>query len=256
MAIKRVKTLIKGFDELIEGGFPQGSITLLTGAPGTGKTLFSLELLCNGAEKFNEKGLFISFEQSPRDLKSQGDGLGLGVSSLVKKGKIKLMYVDLAKQKDLVELITSEIKKGKYKRLVLDSLSTIVAYPVSLTELKEAHGITQIADSLIPIPLDTSFITRVRIKQLVDEIKKLSCTSILISELSEDSSWLSRDTVSEFLVDGVVVLNYMGIGGSDYRTLQVRKIRWTNQKKGHIPFEIEKGGLVVKPEEASSVLLK
>lgn len=61
--MERVATGIKGFDNLIEGGFPKGSAILLSGTPATGKTIFALEYLVNGARKFNERGLYVTFEE-------------------------------------------------------------------------------------------------------------------------------------------------------------------------------------------------
>ena len=64
MTIKRIETGIIGFDGLIKGGFPIASTVLLTGSPGTGKTIFGLQYLYNGALKFREKGLYVTFEQT------------------------------------------------------------------------------------------------------------------------------------------------------------------------------------------------
>jgi len=61
--MERVQTGIKGFDGLIEGGFPKSSAILLSGTPATGKTIFALQYLVNGIEKFNEKGIYITFEE-------------------------------------------------------------------------------------------------------------------------------------------------------------------------------------------------
>jgi circadian clock protein KaiC len=52
MSENRVPTGIDGLDPLIEGGFPRGSLVLLAGNPGTGKTIFSMQFLYNGAEDF------------------------------------------------------------------------------------------------------------------------------------------------------------------------------------------------------------
>ena len=57
---ERLSTGIKGFDELIQGGFPQGSTILVSGGAGTGKTIFGLSYLYAGAKNFNEPGLYIT----------------------------------------------------------------------------------------------------------------------------------------------------------------------------------------------------
>ena len=63
--IKRIPAGISGFDELTGGGFPENFVILLAGTPGTGKSIFSLEYIYNGATKFNENGAYITLEQTP-----------------------------------------------------------------------------------------------------------------------------------------------------------------------------------------------
>jgi archaellum biogenesis ATPase FlaH len=47
--LPRVATKIKGFDQLVEGGFPKGSSIMVRGSTGTGKTIFCLQYLYQGA---------------------------------------------------------------------------------------------------------------------------------------------------------------------------------------------------------------
>ncbi|MCK4315446.1 MAG: hypothetical protein KAX24_06720, partial [Anaerolineae bacterium] len=68
MADKRVPTGIKGLDEMLDGGLLPGSMVLVRGAPGTGKTSLALQFLIHGAAKHNEPGLLISFEEFPSSL--------------------------------------------------------------------------------------------------------------------------------------------------------------------------------------------
>ena len=59
----RVPTGINSLDALIEGGFPRGSLILLAGNPGTGKTIFSMQFLFKGAEDYGESGIYVSFAE-------------------------------------------------------------------------------------------------------------------------------------------------------------------------------------------------
>jgi circadian clock protein KaiC len=61
--LKKVLTGISGFDEITLGGLPKGRPTLLCGGPGSGKTLFGIEFIVNGALHFNEPGVIIAFEE-------------------------------------------------------------------------------------------------------------------------------------------------------------------------------------------------
>ena len=76
MGVRRIRTGIKGFDKLIQGGFPEASTILLTGSPGTGKTIFGLQFLYNGAARFRDKGLYVTFEQTERALLEQANLFG------------------------------------------------------------------------------------------------------------------------------------------------------------------------------------
>ena len=92
----RLRTGIKGFDALVQGGFPQGFIILVSGTPGTGKTLFGLEYLCNGAKKFRERGMFITLEQKLDEVRTQAKGIGLELGSLERKGALALMHIPVS----------------------------------------------------------------------------------------------------------------------------------------------------------------
>jgi KaiC/GvpD/RAD55 family RecA-like ATPase len=88
-------------------------------------------------------------------------------------------------------------------------------------------------------------ITRRAIDKIIREIRKLGCTTIFISELMKGSDALSRDTVSEFLVDGVIVLRRALIGEKAHRILAVEKMRGTKQDENIHKFEITDKGFVV-----------
>jgi circadian clock protein KaiC len=68
MLIERVPSGVDGLDPLIEGGFPKGSLILLAGNPGTGKTIFGSRFLCRGAEKLGQNGIYVSFLEGKETL--------------------------------------------------------------------------------------------------------------------------------------------------------------------------------------------
>jgi len=77
MARGKVKTYIKGFDEQMDGGIPEGAVVLLVGEPGTMKSSIAFSILFNNAKETNAKGLYISLEQgrSNNNLKPAGVGM-------------------------------------------------------------------------------------------------------------------------------------------------------------------------------------
>ena len=63
MVTDRAPTGINGLDDMIEGGFPRGSLALLAGSPGSGKTIASAHFLYHGAKNLNENGIYLSFAE-------------------------------------------------------------------------------------------------------------------------------------------------------------------------------------------------
>ena len=73
-AVSKAPTGIPGFDEITHGGLPRGSVTLVSGGPGSGKTIFAMQSLVGAARNFGESSLFVSFEEGPDELiKSAGN---------------------------------------------------------------------------------------------------------------------------------------------------------------------------------------
>src|SRR3972149_2311867 len=83
-------TSIQGLDEITGGGLPKGRPTLVCGGAGCGKTLFAMEFLVRGATLYNEPGVFISFEETEKELTANVASLGFDLNSLVASKKIWL----------------------------------------------------------------------------------------------------------------------------------------------------------------------
>lgn len=238
MKVERVKTGINGLDELIQGGFPKGHCILLSGAPGTGKTIFGMQYIHEGA-KNGERGLYVTFTEDINDMYLQASVFSWDIQKLIKNGSLKLLHIDIEKF-DIKDII-SEVKKGKYQRLVIDSLSAIISHPVALEDVDISYVLRDRLDRLLPSPLHMEVATRLLVNKIVSEIKSLDCTSMIISELVEGVGGLSRDTISEFLVDGVITLQYVMIGIESSRNLMIRKMRATAHSENIHPIEFKEG---------------
>lgn len=228
--IERVKTGIKGFDNLVEGGFPKNSAILLSGTPATGKTIFALEYLINGAKKFNENGIYITFEEKSENLKNQARQFGWNLDELEKNKKIMIRQISPSEiSKNTVKEIIETAKDNKIKRIVIDSLSTLaINVPTTYLNVNEMNEYT---------------IKRF-IYAFIDELRLADATVMLISQsIAEDD--LSRDNVSEFVCDGIVHLTFESMGGEFSRSLLVRKMRRTKNDEDIHPLEISENGVVV-----------
>ena len=86
-------TSIQGFDEITGGGLPKGRPTLVCGGAGCGKTLFAMEFLVRGATLYEEPGVFISFEETEKELTANVASLGFDLAGLIKRKKIWLEHI-------------------------------------------------------------------------------------------------------------------------------------------------------------------
>lgn len=244
--VERVKTGIGGLDELIEGGLPGGSCVLVSGSPGTGKTIFGLQFLVTGAMN-DEPGIYTTFEESREDLINQAQGFNWDLEKLEEENRIKINSVDPKDLKQTLEKIEKEKEEINAKRLVIDSLSTIGIYATSFVS-PESIEIEAIMDEKVEItrPIIGEAFTRRAVHYVIKRIKGLGLTTIMTSELAKESDYLSRDTVSEFACDGVIKLVVME--GMGKRTLTIEKLRSTKHEIIPVNMEIADNGIVVKLE--------
>src|SRR5271165_3756621 len=77
-------TGIQGFDHITRGGMPRGKATLVTGGPGSGKTVFGLQTLANGALLWEEPGIFVAFEENARQIVANAATFGWNLGELEK----------------------------------------------------------------------------------------------------------------------------------------------------------------------------
>jgi len=89
--LPKAPTSIQGVDEITGGGLPKGRPTLICGGAGCGKTLFAMEFLVRGATLYKEPGVFISFEETEKELTANVASLGFDLDSLVASKKIFLV---------------------------------------------------------------------------------------------------------------------------------------------------------------------
>jgi circadian clock protein KaiC len=239
---KRVGTGIEGLDGLLQGGYPQGSVTLVAGTPGTGKTIVCFQYI-NAGIKNGEKCLFLTSDERIYNLVSQAKKFGFDFDAAMQSSQLKFMYLDLEKRTVHKEM-EAEIRIGKYSRVVLDSLTPLSEMPVWV--VSRGSEIIPPEDTVVnaPLPLDSIQATRMHVRRILRILEEDDCTALVTSEITEGSRNLSRDSVSEFLVDGILVLDLDP--SMDRRKLTVRKMRGTKHTLKPRDIEINsKGGIRV-----------
>ncbi len=230
--MERVKTGVKGFDDLLQGGIPQGSSVLLTGGAGTGKTIFALQYIYEGARTYKEPGIFITLEGNVKNITWNMESFNWDIKGLQDRNLIKIYRLNLDPSRfdnsfeDLLdkelEVIANMVKEIGAKRLAVDSTT--------------AFGVFMKDDGLM----------RALLYKFTNALKDLDCTNILISETPSDNiKKLSAFGVEEFVTDGVIALYFT----PPNRSIFIRKMRGTNHSKSVHPFEITDKAIVVHSKD-------
>jgi circadian clock protein KaiC len=224
---KRNKTGIIGFDELVEGGFPVGATVLLSGTAGTGKTIFSIEYLYNGATEFKEKGIYFTFEEKKESLFEQASQFGWDLEKLEKERKLKIISLGISNiSKTTFDDILEIISSFGANRVVIDSLTTL-SYLAP-----EQHTGSILCENYIK-KFIYSFITRFQ------NLKNV--TTIFVSQ--RDIKLV--DDLSKYTCDGVIEIDYESLGTDYSRNMTIKKMRKTKHDEDLHPLEIGEKGLNV-----------
>jgi circadian clock protein KaiC len=218
---RKVSTGIKKLDEMMDGGLPHSSATLIAGGTGTGKTTMGLHFLTCGAEN-DEPGILVTFEESPAQLYVMAKSLGWNLKKLEDKGLLKILYISPVELNldELAEIIKTAIDEMDAQRIVIDTLTDI--------EIESEEQIRY----------------RDYIYSLVNFFKSKGITSMLLNETVEllRDSQLSDCGIS-FIADNAIMLNYVRTKSNIKRVLSVLKIRGSGHVTEIKEFEITSSGM-------------
>lgn len=248
----KIRSGIDGLDGLIGGGFPQKSAVLVSGTPGTGKTILSLQFIAEGALKHRHRGIYITFEENKDKIRDQARRFGWNFQALERRGLVKLMTISKLSLGQIFSEIRAAIEGFRPKRLAIDSLTYIALAAHSRERLVELEktptdeaifGSEQRASTAAGWD---SLMVRKTVIDLVQFLQENGICTILTSEVSKNSEWYSRDTLSEFTCDGIIHLRATAIGSELHRSLEVVKMRNTKIRGGTYEFDFCRSGIIVQ----------
>src|SRR4029453_11722264 len=224
-------TGIDGFDQVTAGGLPTGRPTLICGGAGCGKTLFAISFLVNGAVKFGEPGVFMSFEESGHELAQNVASLGFDLPGLIEQKKIVLDYVRVER---------SEIEEtGDYD---LEGLFIRLGFAIDSIGAKRV--VLDTIESLFS-GLENQTILRAELRRLFRWLKDKGVTAIITGERGEGT--LTRHGLEEYVSDAVIVLDHRVTEQISTRRLRVVKYRGSAPGTNEYPFLIDEDGIAVLP---------
>ena len=229
--LPKTLTGINGLDEITEGGVPKGRPTLICGEAGTGKTLFSIEFIVNGATKYNEPGVFVAFEEKSEELATNVASLGFDLNKLIADKKIRV---------DHVHIDRSEIEEtGEYD---LEGLFIRLGYAIDSIGAKRV--VLDTVENLFS-GLENEAILRAELRRLFVWLKDKGVTAIITGERGEGK--LTRQGLEEYVSDCVIVLDHRIQNQISTRRLRVLKYRGSIHGTNEYPFLIDETGISVLP---------
>ena len=217
MTVEKVKTYVEGFDELLDGGIPKGSLVLICGTPGTMKTTLAYSILHSNASN-GSKSLFITLEEDQKGIASAMEELGmksLDDSNLyvLDVGQIRREHRSEEVAKDwfdiLSKYIEQRVKEDKFDIVAIDSLAALY----SLFKMDNP---------------------RRDLYHFFGFLKDLGTTTLMVSEIPYGKNQLVSFG-EDFLADGIFLLKQYEVGETDVQ-LRIRcvKMRKVNHFQGYL----------------------
>jgi circadian clock protein KaiC len=229
--LRKAASGIKGLDEVTLGGLPAGRPTLVCGSAGCGKTLLSMEVLIRGAVEYDEPGVFMSFEESVKDITENVASLGFDLTQLQKDKKIVLDYVHIDRSE--IEENGEYDLEGLFIRLGY-GIDSIGARRVVLDTIENLFG-----------GLENQGILRAELRRLFRWLKDKGVTAIITAE--RGSGQLTRHGLEEYVSDCVILLDHRVTDQVSTRRLRIVKYRGSLHGTNEYPFLIDEKGISVLP---------
>lgn len=232
--LAKIVTGISGFDNISEGGLPEGRTTLIAGTAGSGKTIFATQFLAEGIKR-GQNGVFVSFEEPPKMLRKNMRGFGWDIARWETENK--WCFVDASPLDRNMPLVSGEydlepllsrlryaIERVDAKRVTMDSLGAIFSYVPDIGQV------------------------RATLFKLAQVIREMNITAILTSERVTDYGEISRYGIEEFVADNVIIMRNALTEEKRRRSIEILKFRGVPHQHGEFPFAIvPEQGIVIIP---------
>lgn len=218
--VERVRTGVPGLDEMVDGGIPRGNLVVLSGDPGSGKTVLCWQFIHEGITKYNETAVYVSLEETEETIYEGALQFGWDMRQYVKEGKLLIVTVELYDFERLKAAIEDNVKAIDAKRVVIDP------------------GV------IFRLFFDRELDARKRIVSLGKMLKAIGTTTIITNEISLEKL-TSLYGLEEYVADGVILLYHTKIKNRFVRSIAILKMRNTEISEALRPIKITEDGIKV-----------
>ena len=207
-----ITTGIKLLDNKLNGGLPERTVVLLSGGPGSGKTLFGLNYLNEGLKK-GEKGVYISLNENKEELIRASEGIK-GLKDMKKQlgKKLSIESIELGKMIDLTYFIDIFSSYPKVDRLVVDNVNKMLMFADDKKEFRK------------------------QLSKLIKILKKKTKSAILLCETVDHE--LDTGNGEAYECDGVINIRFIEVEEKPKRMIAVYKMRYTDFEE-RVQYELK-----------------
>src|SRR3989344_1381728 len=220
LEVERIKSGIPGLDEMMGGGIPKGNLVVLSGDPGSGKTLLCWQFIYDGITKHNENAAYVSLEETEETIFDGALEFGWDMRSLANQKKLRIVTLELSDFERLKAAIEDNVKEINAKRVVVDP------------------GV------IFRLFFDRELDARKSIVSLGKMLKALGTTTIITNEISLDKI-SSLYGLEEYVADGVILIYHTKIKNRFVRSVAILKMRNTEITEKLKPVKITGNGISV-----------
>jgi len=236
--LRKAATRITGLDEVLNGGLPEGRTTLVSGGPGSGKSVLGLEFLYRGAVD-GDPGIFVTFEERAKAVRQNALTLGFDLAHLEKAGTLFLMDGHVNPElvlsgdfnlKGLFGVIEGKVKAMGARRIVFDAVDVLLRlFDDPVRERNELYA-------------------------LHDWLTDRQMTALITVKTSKNNNISSRYEFLDFMADCVIELDQRVLEQTTTRRIRVVKYRGSDFFRNEYPFVIAENGIKIIP--LSTISLK
>ena len=225
MGNERVKTDVKGLDDMLNGGFLPQSANLIEGPPGTGKTTLGMQFIYNGIQYHDEPGLILTFEEFPQQYYRDAESFGWDFRQLESEGKLKVIMTSPGVSRSEAESVGGRIetlaREMGARRILVDSISHFDQMAEGSLELRSV------------------------VFGFINALKREGLTSVLTRESPVLLGGEEEKHSIAYVVDSYIMLRYVEIESAIRKALLVLKLRGSDHAKDIRQFEITDHGIEI-----------
>ncbi|HSI44342.1 MAG TPA: ATPase domain-containing protein [Methylotenera sp.] len=220
---KQITSGIDEFDALIGGGIEEGSSTLISGPPGTGKSSLAVQFVKSIIDQGQSAAMFL-FEESFNTLINRCNGMGIDLITPYKSGLLKIHQIDPAEMSpgEFTHAVCSVADKGA-KVIVIDSLNGY------LNAMPEA-----------------SFLTT-HLHEVLTYLGQRGVVTFLVGVQQGIVGAMTTGIDISYMADNVLILRYFESSGTVHKAISVFKKRGSAHETTLREFNITSSGIKVGP---------